>query len=69
MTEIGTRIRQARLDRGMTLPELRFETGIFEEEIVALETGKAELSPDQVTLLAEALRVPERTFMTRDSEE
>jgi transcriptional regulator with XRE-family HTH domain len=57
LTEVASRRRTLRTERGMTLVELSEATGISNSTLSRLETGQRKLSRELMLLIAEAYRV------------
>ncbi|RWR09262.1 helix-turn-helix domain-containing protein [Paenirhodobacter populi] len=58
LIEVGHRLRQARLARGLNLHELARLTGISAPALSLIETGKRDLRLTTLSRIAAALRLP-----------
>lgn len=56
-TEVGKRVRQFRLGRGMSQEELGFASGLHRNHIGGIERGERNIGLITIGKLAEALRV------------
>lgn len=57
ITRVGSRIRKAREDRGLTLHELARLSGISASALSLIETGKRDLRVTSLCRIADALRI------------
>jgi len=64
-TDIGSRIKQARMQAGLTQTELAERTGIKRPNIVRIESGKHRPSLDTVEKIAGALNVTVATLVAK----
>ncbi len=66
--DVGRRLRQLRIQRGMTIDELRKKTGVSIAQISRLETGKHSLLRKNIVAFAKALKVPPGYFFTEEDQ-
>ena len=66
-TEVdGTRLRQIRQERALSLRELGERSGVAFDTISRLETGKQQAQPKTIRTLADALGVEPHKLMKED---
>lgn len=58
--QVGTRIREIRKDRGLTIEKLAHESGIDYTQISRIELGKINTSIYQLYSISNTLQVPMR---------
>jgi transcriptional regulator with XRE-family HTH domain len=58
--QVGTRIRELREDRGLTIEKLAHESGIDYTQISRIELGKINTSIYQIYNITNTLKVPMR---------
>lgn len=65
LKQIGLRIRQLRMEKGMTQEELAFECNYADfSQINRIELGKVSFSVSYLKLIADALEVPVTDLLT-----
>lgn len=55
--QVGARIREVRLERGLTQESLALECGVSRNQLIAVEWGKSSLAIERLFDLAEALDI------------
>lgn len=55
---VGTRIREIRVDKGLTIEKLALESGIDYTQISRIELGKINTSIYQIYVITKKLEVP-----------
>lgn len=57
MKQVGKRLKQARLEKGLTLKELSERVGLSDSQLCLIENGTNKLSEKRAVILGEALEV------------
>ena len=65
----GSKLRELRLRRALTLRELGVQSGVAYDSINAIELGRQQPRPSTVRRLAEALGVSPEVFFTDSGED
>jgi transcriptional regulator with XRE-family HTH domain len=61
---VGSRIRELRLDKGLTIEKLALESGIDYTQISRIELGKINTSIYQIYNITNTLKVPMRDIFS-----
>jgi XRE family transcriptional regulator, regulator of sulfur utilization len=69
MSQIGTRLRKLRTDRGLAQEEVARRAGVALNTVVRAELGRVTPSTATVLKLAEALEVPAATLLDGSDED